>query len=258
MKLSDEQQLFSFLASHKIYIKDYDYIEGKTKQDDIYDKPIMRFKRWYENPRFWFKIFSKKDYGPAQRYMYVNHYKDASAQVIEAVFSAVDCKYSDRIMDLVIKSYMYSKFTKDKPIDLEDVLYSAMNEDPKLFSKILEYMKEQKYKPTYDTYGNLYNGSGFTKACSEGWLKIIHILLDEGADPSKDNSMGFIMTVKHGDYRIALELLDRGANIRAKNSLAYKMFLRNDKHRFCPEGQEVYHNIIKNRFKESGCLKDIA
>lgn len=257
MKLSDEQQFISYLVSHHIYIKDYDYIEGKTDMDDLYNKPIMRYKRWYENPQFWFKIYSNKEYGPAQRYMFVNHYMNANAQVLGAVFSASKYKYSDRIMELVVRSYTYSKLKNNKPIDMEDVLYDAMYKDPRLFSKILEYMKEIKYTPRYGSYGNLYNGAAFTKACSEGWLKIVHILLDEGADPSKDDSMGFIMTVKHGQYRIALELLDKGANIRAKHSLGYKMFLRNDRNRWCLKGQEEYHNILMSRFKEAHCIDDI-
>ena len=256
MKLSDEQQLLSFLTAHHIYIKDYDYIDGETDMEDLYNKPIMRYRRWFENPQLWYKIFSSKDYGPAQRYMYANHYMNANPQVLGAVFSACKCKYSDRIMNLVEKSYLYSKF-KQSPIDMEDVLYSSMDENPKLFCSILDFMKKQKYSPRYESYGNLYNGSAFTKACSEGWLKLVHILLDEGAEPSRNDSMGFIITVKHGNYRVALELIDKGANIRAKHSLAYKMFLRNDKRRWCPKGQEIYHNMLMERFKENYCIDDI-
>ena len=256
MKLSDEQLLFSFLISHHIFIKDYDYIDGETDIEDIYEKPIMRFKRWYENPQFWFKIFSDKNLEPAQRYMLINHYRNANSQILGAVFSANKYKYSEKIMNLVIKSYIYSN-TINTPIDMEDVLYSSMAEDPKLFTKILGYMKDIKYKPRYGSYGNLYNGSGFTKACSEGWLKIVHILLDEGADPSKNDSMSLVITVKHGNYRVALELIDKGANIRTKHSLAYKMFLRNDKKRWCPKGQEAYHNMLMERFKENHCIDDI-
>ena len=99
--------------------------------------------------------------------------------------------------------------------------------------------------------GDIDNGYSFIRSCSEGFDKIIELILEDSYDASEHDSLGFILAIKHANYKIAYSLLNHGAKIDTKNRLAYKMFLRNENKRICPSGEEWYHNELLKLFKEN-------
>ena len=252
-KIQDDQEFLFYLEFNNIDYKDYDYIENKTSKKEIKEGFIIENKRWYENPNLWFKVFSNKELDKGQYYLLNRDFKILNNRLLSAIFVASGYDLNQDIIDTIIEIYK-SKKDSSKPILYEDILSLSMNKNSKLFESFLEYFKED-IKESGKSIGDIDNGYSFIRSCSEGFNKIIDLILEDGYDASEHDSLGFIMAIKHANYKLAYSLLNHGAKIDTKNRLAYKMFLRNENKRICPSGEEWYHNELLKLFKENNKQK---
>lgn len=248
-KIQDDQEFLFYLEFNNIDYKDYDYIENKTSKEELKEGFIIENKRWYDNPNLWFKIFSNKELDKGQYYLLNRDFKLINIRLLSAIFVASGYDLNQDIIDTIIEIYN-SKKDSSKPILYEDLLSLSMNKNSKLFESFLEYFKKD-IKDSGKRIGDINNGYSFIRSCSEGFNKIIDLILEDGYDTSEHDSLGFIMAIKHANYKLAYSLLNHGAKIDTKNRLAYKMFLRNENKRICPSGEEWYHNELLKLFKEN-------
>lgn len=252
-KIQDDQEFLFYLEFNNIDYKDYDYIKNKTTKKELKDRFIIENKRWFENPNLWFKVFSNKDLIEGQYYLINRDFNIVNNRILSAIFVASEYSLNQDIIDSIIKIYNLKK-DSSKPIHYEDILSLSMNKNSKLFEEFLSYFKEDM-KESKKRIGDIDNGYSFIRSCSEGFNKIIELILEDNYDASEHDSLGFIMAIKHANYKIAYTLLNHGAKIDTKNRLAYKMFLRNENKRICPSGEEWYHNELLKLFKENNKQK---
>lgn len=252
--IKDEQNFLFYLKFHGINFKDYDYIEGKTTDKEINKNHLItKYRRWYTNPILWYNIFSKKDLLDGQDYIINNFSDKIDNRIISAIFVGADFEIKKEHLEIILKVYE-SKKDSDKPIDYEDIISYSLNKKSELFKKLIKYFGDE-FKNNNKKIGDINNGYLYLNTCINGYEEILDIILRDGYDTSKEDSMGFIMAIKHANYKIAYSLLNNGANIDTKNRLAYKMFLRNENKRICHPGEEWYHNELLKLFKENNKQK---
>lgn len=252
-KIKDDQEFLFYLEFNDIDYKDYDYIENKTTEKELKEGYIIKNKRWYENQNLWFKVFSNENLTEGQYYLLNRDFNLVNIRLLSAIFSANNCNIDQDTIKNIFEIYNYKK-ESSRPILYEDILSLSMNKDSKTFESFLEYFKTD-IKDSGKRIGDIDNGYAFIRACTEGFDKIIELILEDNYDASDHDSLGFIMAIKHANYKIAYSLLKHGANIDTKNKLAYKMFLRNENKRICHSGEEWYHNELLKLFKENNKQK---
>lgn len=239
------------LATNKtnpLKIDDFDYIEGKTKEEELVDSLKMRNKRYYENPLFWLTIIGLQNNTSGYSKKTIQELVDIVINPIDQ-YNAINQEIMEMFMFQNIFNptqtiVIYDNHVKDKnkhQFDLNRLLSVSMELDD-------QYYKELSRFDFEDTDGTL-----FLEACRNNKTIAIDDLIKMGVDPKLNNSLGFILLVKHGDYTNALKVLDYGADIHTMNDLAYRSFLVNDGKRFCKKGEEASHNEIMHRFKEADC-----
>lgn len=249
MRIVSKQQVMSLLKARKINIKDFDYIENETTDEDIAKTPsIVKYKRWWENQVLWGILFKNK-MNDIIKYFIDEHIM--STDIIKAsIVTKYDKKFTSRLIELYIDTNDFTDEEKSRIID--SVLLSILStNDTAYFGKICKYAEDNNIKPMFGTFGNVGNGDGLVGVAKlDNGSKLLAKLLDCGADPSKCNSISLPIAIKHGNYEDAMRLIDHGADIHANNDLAFKTLLKNDEKRFCKKGEEMFHNLLAKRLQE--------
>lgn len=236
-----------FLEQFEINLDDY---IPKSENDTDYPKQAGRM--WFQNTNLWAVIFSDPKLKPAQKYLDKNYF-DAVADTRIFTEAFIPLYEMGKMKRKYVLNYFFRAIKFGK-LDVEAILYKAIIQKRGLFRELLNYCQKNHIKlERSDCYGNIEDGAGLIEAVRCGNNRIAHILINNGADVTKRESLALSIAVKKGSYTVALELLKHGADIHAKNDLVYKTFLKNEDKRWCPAGEEQSHNTLLFAFKNAEC-----
>ena len=164
-----------------------------------------------------------------------------------------------RIKAKKVFSYFLRANKPGRDLNYEDILFYSIGAKRSLFRLLLEFFKKNNIKITSENgeiipYGNIANGGAIIESASNGYTRILEVLLGNGGTASIRDNMPLLVSIKNAHYTCSLMLLRNGADIHSKNDLPYKTFLRNEDRRICPKGEELSHNKLLSMFKENKCV----
>ena len=135
MRIVSKQQVMSLLKARKINIKDFDYIENETTDEDIAKTPsIVKYKRWWENQVLWGILFKNK-MNDIIKYFIDEHIM--STDIIKAsIVTKYDKKFTSRLIELYIDTNDFTD--EEKSITKDDAQQGLTPQGP-----ALESVKEQ-------------------------------------------------------------------------------------------------------------------
>lgn len=223
-------ELLFRLKSANLDIKDFDYVDGKTKDENLYNHPfILRGKRFYNNPFFLSILF---DNNLVEEVRYIVSMKEFIISYnILAAFVLSTQSFTEKIFKDLVKKYI-----ENENIDLEqkENTFDNLMVDCAIAGN-LEYYKylektaiDNEIKPKHKTYSNAGNGYCLYNASKLQDESFVMYLLKD-ADVTLNDSMAFTIACKEANYYIALELAKHGIDIHTKRNLGLAMILRNDR-----------------------------
>ena len=248
-QIGNDQQFMSYLIMHKIRLVDYTYT---NKDNNAWG---IRGRKPIENPYLWGVLINTED--P----VFLDYLLDKRSELLdkEILTAILQAKHAeiltDEILTKLIDTYKDNCLKFKLDMNFDDIIFSYLSNDnvkdkERIVKFIFDYMKRNYIKPKFDEYGNIANGMGLREAAKTGDVKLVHLLLDNGADVTKDDYWSFVVAAKYGWYEIANILADHGANIHIRNDLAKKMIERNDKNGLAPFGDNIAaRKILLDRYK---------
>lgn len=254
-KIKSFTELIFRLKCLKYDIREFDYVEGKTKDSYLETHPLIsRGKRFYENPYLW-KIFIDEKLKDMMNFIISRKEFKINNGIIIALLSSKDQAFVDPYIDNLLPLYFEipSDFKSNEVDNLLVVISQTGNVDR--YKKIIELAQQYDIKPCHnDNFA--YAGSGFALYNSAKFKdgKLTQFLLDNGIDPTTGDSMSFAMACKEGNYVTALLLANKGANIHTKHDLGLKMIDRNDKLKIelIEEEQEAKKTLLEMYKNDEG------
>ena len=232
------------LTSHNpIDYKKYDYVDGVTTDDDMIESGfIIRGKRFYNNPIFWYVaiIHGEKEY---------NYNKKTVFQLANILLDPDDTFN-------LIDSDMMAMCIKNGLLSPNAVITIIKRKKLPIINSIITNSIKSTNKTYYDKLSKLEwedkDSLILLDSIKENKLDVIKDLVESHcSDPKIHESMPLSIAVKYGYYSIAVYLLSKGCDINNHNGLPYKRFLINDSKRFCPKGEEYSHNTLLEIFKKN-------
>ena len=223
--------------------KKFDYIEGVTTDDNMIESGfIIRGKRFYHNPIFWYIVImhGEKEY---------NYNKKTIFKLANILLDPND---TYNLMD----SDIMAMCIKNGLLSANAVITIIKRKKLPIINSIIINCINAKNKNYYEKITSLdwkdEDSSILLDIIKENKLSVVKDLIENhGSDPKAHDSMALSLACKHGCYTIALYLLDKGADINNHNGLPYKRFLINDSKRFCPKMEEASHNTLLSIFKKN-------
>lgn len=240
--IEDDQQFMSYIALHRIRISDYTYRE----ENNIYG---MKGRSPIENPYLWGVLVNTEES------IFLDYLIHRRKELLdEDIFSSIlqikhNSLLTNQMLDSMASIYVNNCASKEIKPNFDDIMYAFISSDQtkdkyRIVEALVSYMKSVHIPPKYSKYGNIANGRGLTEAAKSGDVELVQFLLDNGADPAKDDHWSIISAAKYGWYHIAEVLADHGANIHAKNNLVQKMIERNDKNGLVPMGSNKSGRLV--------------
>ena len=226
MIVTNLTQCISLAASRGIYIKDYDYKEGTTKEDYILNHPLIKYgRRFFNNPYYWQRLVDNKLYDVID---YLKGYKDfvPDVQIIGTFFLSKDPIFKDIIEEMIERLILHISNNPSK--DMDEILF-MFGSDEKCVSdciKWIKFAKKNNIKPLYDTYGEIQNHYLFLLSIGYDSDELYNYLIEEGVDINKDDSMAYLTALRKQKYKIAWDLYKKGSDINSKNGIAKKLIQR--------------------------------
>lgn len=222
------------LKSNKIDIQKYDYIEGKTKKENMEKYPIIENKRYYINPFLWKEII-KLNKNIKEIIDYIIKDEDNlgiknNYQIIAEFLLDDHKEYDDKILELV-NTYIQSEDNEDiKSINFDTILVSLLdNERYDRFKQLVENFKNN-IKPLNGSFGNTGKDLGLQLVIKSGNLENVKEMVDiYNADVNLNNSLCLLYAIKQDFYRIAKFLINKGYDYENHKEVILKLIQRNEK-----------------------------
>lgn len=224
-------ELMYRLKSANLDVKDYDYIEDKTKDDYLTSHPfIFRGRRFYRNPFFLTILF---DNNLVEEVYYITSMKDFNVDYnIFSAFIMSKSKFTNKIFKKLSKDYFENDDidSERKEIDMDNMMVDCAIAGRLDYYQYLEQVAmDNDVKPKYKAYSNSGNGYCLYNASKLKSDDFVKYLLENDVNVTLNDSMAFTVACKEGNYSIALELAKHGIDIHTKKNLGLMMILRNDR-----------------------------
>jgi len=246
MKITNNEQLALILKVKGLQVKDFDYVEGKTKESYLVDHPMVYYgRRFYENPYLWKAVF---DLGLDEAIAYLYSLDSMVDDIVAIKGALATTNTTSKVPMRMVVRYIESSAKRFKGDSegwkgLEENVDSILEHlaaigKPVWFKATVKAAEANGVDPIHGSFGNAGKGmalySSTTKeALTSPWYdKFAFYLLEIGADPSLNDSLPFCMACKHRAYALALAMVNKGADLHAKKDLGLTMIALNDSKQF--------------------------
>lgn len=261
MRITNREQLACILKTKGIQVKDFDYVEGKTKESYLVDHPMVVYgRRFYENPYLWKAVF---DLGLDDAIAYLYRLDSMVDDIVVIKGALATENPTTKVPMKMVVRYIQSSSErfKDDPEEwkgVEEKVDSILEHlaaigKPVWFKATVKAAEANGVKPLHGSFGNAGKGMALYSSTTKEVLtgpstdQFATYLLELGADPSLNDSLPFCMACKHRAYSLALRMVEKGADLHAKKNLGLTMIALNDSKPFklSPEDQSAREALLK-------------
>lgn len=220
--LINDSQLMSYLLTHEINYRDYNYKSSmekdiNTEEFKMKNPFIVKHKKFYNNPFFWSAVIDK-ELDIVINSLFLHHSSSLDEDVLSAVIQTPKAKKSvvKKVMTVVYDNYK----TINRSFRIEDIMMDAIyakNLDG--LKMLVEFANEHHIKPLKDNFGNIGDELGFNEAAKLDF-EIVKYLHSLGAKVDCYGNWPYYNALKHGQFRTAKYLLDNGADPKQRMNVA--------------------------------------